>query len=236
MKRIAVILLAFLLAMGATTLRAAQPNTLTADEQKDGWTLLFDGQTTKGWHSFKKTAFPATGWVVEDGCLKHLDKGGGGDVVSDGEFEEFDLTWEWKIARGANGGLKYFVTNKRSSPLGHEYQMIDDGAGAAKGGLHATASFYEVVPVPADTKVNPPGQWNSSRVLVRGQHVEHWLNGAKVLEYELGSDAIKAAVARSKFKDVAGFGTRVKGHLLLQDHGGEVCFRNIKLRDLAAAK
>ena len=222
--------------MGATTLPAAQPNTLTAAEQQEGWTLLFDGRTADGWHSFKKTTFPAKGWVIEEGCLKHLDKAGGGDLISEGEFEEFDLTWEWKIAPRANSGLKYFVTDKRASALGHEYQMIDDGPNSARGGLQATASFYEVVPAPAALKLNPPGQWNQSRVLVRGQHVEHWINGAKVVEYELGSDAIKAAVARSKFKGVADFGTRVKGHILLQDHGGEVCFRSIKLRNLAATK
>lgn len=236
MKRTSVFSFVLLLAIGATTLPAAQPNTLTADEQAGGWTLLFDGQTANGWHSFKKTTFPAKGWVIEDGCLKHLDKGGGGDLISDGEFEEFDLTWEWKIAPGANSGLKYFVTDKRASALGHEYQMYDDGGSPGKGGLQATASFYEVVPVPAGMKVNPPGQWNHSRVLVRGQHVEHWLNGAKVVAYELGSDALKAAVARSKFKDVTGFGTRVKGHLLLQDHGGEVCFRSLKIRNLSATK
>jgi hypothetical protein len=236
MKRTAVFSLASLLATGALTLPAAQPNTLIADEQKDGWTLLFDGRTTQGWHTFKKTTFPAKGWVIEDGCLKHLDKGGDGDLISDGEFEEFDLTWEWKIAPGANSGLKYFVTDQRASALGHEYQMIDSGGSSGKGGLKATASFYEVVPAPAGLKLNPPGQWNHSRVLVRGQQVEHWLNGAKVVEYDLGSDALKAAVARSKFKGVADFGTRVKGHILLQDHGGEVCFRSIKLRNLTATQ
>lgn len=222
------------LAVGAATLPAAPPNTLTAAEQSAGWKLLFDGRTPAHWHSFKRTTFPAKGWAVEDGCLKHLEKGGGGDLVSDEQFEEFDLTWEWKIARGANGGLKYFVTDQRAAALGHEYQMIDDGPKG--GGLHATASFYDVLPAPAGTKANPPGQWNQSHVLVRGQHVEHWLNGAKVLEYDLGSEAVRAAVARSKFKNVAGFGTRVKGHLLLQDHGGEVWLRDIKILDVSAGR
>ena len=205
MNRTAVIFLAFALAMGATSSPAAQPNALTADEQKDGWILLFDGQTTKGWHTFKKTSFPEKGWVIEDGCLKHVAKGGGGDVVSDGLFEEFDLVWEWKIAPGANSGLKYFVSDKRSSALGHEYQMIDDKSGAAKGTSQSTGSFYEVVAPSKDKPVNPPGEWNSSRVIVRGQHVEHWLNGAKVVEYELGSDAIKAAV--SDYRQRAGAAT-----------------------------
>lgn len=236
MNRTAVILLTIALEMGATALPAAQPNTLTAEDQKDGWVLLFDGQTTKGWHTFKKPTFPEKGWVIEDGCLKHAAKAGGGDIVSEGLFEEFDLVWEWKIAPGANSGLKYFVSDKRTAVLGHEYQMIDDKSGAAKGTSQSTGSFYEVVAPSIDKPLHPPGEWNLSRVVVRGQHVEHWLNGSKILEYELGSDATKAAVARSKFKGVAGFGTRVKGHILLQDHGGEVYFRNIKLRDLAAAK
>ena len=212
---------------------AGEANVLAADEQAAGWKLLFDGRSTSGWRSFKKKDFPAKGWVVEAGCLKHTAKGGGGDIVSDAEYDQFDLRWEWKIAPKANSGLKYFVTENRSSALGHEYQMIDDGRGGAAAGLQTTASFYAVVPAPATKKLNPPGEWNESRVLVRSNHVEHWLNGDKVLEYELGSDAVKEAVARSKFKDTPGFGTRIKGHILLQDHGGEACFRNLKILDLS---
>jgi hypothetical protein len=214
-------------------LGAGEPNVLTPEERAAGWTLLFDGGSTRGWRSFKKKDFPAQGWVVDAGCLKHTAKGGGGDIITEAQFDQFDLRWEWKIAPKSNSGLKYFVTENRSSALGHEYQMIDDGPGGPKAGLGTTASFYAVVPAPATKKLNSPGEWNESRILVRGNHVEHWLNGEKVLDYELGSDAVKEAVARSKFRSTPGFGTRIKGHLLLQDHGGEACFRNIKILDLS---
>jgi len=217
--------------------RGAGHYDLTDAEKAAGWKLLFDGQTTNGWQSFKKGTFPAQGWVIEDGALKHLANGGGGDLVSRETFSEFELSWEWKIAKGANSGLKYFVSGDRSSPLGHEYQMIDDKRDANgrpavnKGG---TGSFYDVLP-PEKNTARPPGEWNQSRVLVKGNQVEHWLNGERVLAYELGGDAVKQALAKSKFKNTPGFGVRLKGHILLQDHGGEVFFRHIKIRDLSGA-
>jgi hypothetical protein len=210
-------------------------NELSPQEKAAGWKLLFDGRTTKGWHSFKKTTFPSQGWVVEQGCLKHLDKGGGGDLLSDETFEEFELTWEWKIAPKANSGVKYFVSEKRSSALGHEFQMIDDYQGRdGKPVLNknCTGSFYDVLP-PVKNNTKPAGEWNQSRIVVKGNQVEHWLNGEKVLSYELGSEALQAALSKSKFRAVADFGKRIKGSILLQDHGGEVWFRNIKIRDLS---
>lgn len=216
-----------------TLLRAGDSNDLTPGERAAGWQMLFDGHSTAGWRGFKTKAFPARGWVVDAGCLMHTARGGGGDIITDAAFEQFDLRWEWKLAPRANSGLKYFVTENRPSALGHEYQLIDDGPRGAAAGLYSTASFYAVVPAPATKKLNPPGEWNASRVLVRGNHVEHWLNGEKVLEYELGSDSVRAAVDRSKFRDTPGFGTRVRGHILLQDHGGEARFRNLKILDLS---
>jgi hypothetical protein len=212
-----------------------EPNTLTAEEKAKGWKLLFDGKSTTGWRSFKKTTFPENkGWVVEDGCFKHTTKGGGGDIISDATFENFDLRWEWKVAQGANSGLKYFISEERSSAIGHEYQLIDDerheDAQKAEG-KRVTASFYDVLK-PSGNKPKPAGEWNSSRVLVDGRHVEHWLNGVKVLEYELGSEALLAAVAASKFNKNTGFGTRVQCHLLLQDHGDEISFRNLRILEL----
>ena len=215
---------------------AAEPNTLTPEEKSSGWKLLFDGKSTDGWRSFKKTTFPTKGWVIEEGALSHPAKAGGGDIITDAAFDNFDLQWEWKIGKGANSGLKYFITEERASAIGHEYQLIDDANhpdAKAAGGKRVTASFYDVL-VPKETKLKPVGEWNHSRVLVQGNHVEHWLNGAKVLEYELSSDAVKTAVDASKFKGVKDFGTRLKGHILLQDHGDEVAFRNIKIRDLSA--
>jgi hypothetical protein len=204
-----------------------------------GWKLLFDGKTTQGWHTFKKELFPDKGWVVEDGWLHCLGKGGGskggGDIISDAEFNDFELQWEWKQASGGNSGVKYFILESRKEALGHEYQMIDDERepdAKKAAGKRVTASFYDVFAPTTPPTVKPPGEINSSRILVKGNHVEHWLNGVKVLEYECGSEAVKAAVAASKFKTTAGFGDKVTGHLLLQDHNSEVWFRNLRIREL----
>ena len=213
-------------------------NTLTKAERDAGWRLLFDGQTTAGWRGFKKPDFPARGWAVQDGCLKKVATGtgdslGSGDIVTNDTFGDFDLRFEWRIAPGGNSGVKYFVTEERSGPIAHEYQVLDDtGHPDAKVGTHRqTSAFYDVLPPsPTAKALKPVGQFNQSRVLVRGNHVEHWLNGAKVLEYELGSPALEAAIAKSKFKDVAGFGTKLDGRILLQDHGDEVCYRNMKIQ------
>jgi hypothetical protein len=227
--------LAFL-ALALPVLSASTPNQLEASEQTVGWKLLFDGKTPHGWHTFKKTSFPEKGWVVEDGWLHCLGERGG-DILSDGAFDQFEIQWEWKIESGGNSGLKYFVLETRSSALGHEYQMLDDAVnpdGKLGEGKRITASFYDVLKPTAKTAVKPVGEINQSRVVVKGNHVEHWLNGQKVLEYECGSPEVQAAIADSKFKTVHGFGERVKGHILLQDHESQVWFRNIKIRDLSA--
>jgi Domain of Unknown Function (DUF1080) len=177
--------------------------------------------------------------VVEDGWLHCLGKGGGskggGDIISDAEFNDFELQWEWKQASAGNSGLKYFILESRKEALGHEYQMIDDERepdAKKAAGKRVTASFYDVLAPTSRPTVKTPGEINSSRILVKGNHVEHWLNGVKVLEYECGSEAVRAAVAASKFKTTTGFGDKLTGHLLLQDHNSEVWFRNLRIREL----
>jgi len=227
--------LVFIAATASRTF-AADANTLTDAEKGDGWKLLFDGKSLAGWTSYKKSAPPEKGWDVKDGWLHHGAKAGGGDIVSAEKYSEFELTWEWRIAEGANSGLKYFISDERKGgAIGHEYQLLDDDKhpDGKKGLNRQTAALYDVLD-PSNRPVKKPGEINASRILVKGMHVEHWLNGAKVLEYELGSDALKAAIAKSKFKNVDGFGTRFPGRLLLQDHGDEIFFRNVKIRDLSA--
>lgn len=216
---------------------AAQPlNTLTAEEKAAGWKLLFDGQSLQGWRLYGRKTSPEAGWKVEDGLLRKLPKQRGGDIITEAKFEDFDLSWEWRISAGGNNGLKYLVTEERTAGPGHEYQMLDDAVhpDGKYGPKRQTASFYQVLAPTADKPLKPVGEWNASRVLIRGNHVEHWLNGAKVLEYELGSEAVMAGVANSKFKNAPGFGTKIRGHIMLTDHQDECWFRNIKIRELPA--
>jgi hypothetical protein len=232
MKLISMLVCALVLALPIDS-RAAAPAATPVPDQGKGWKVLFDGKSTAAWKGAQKAEFPADKWAVEDGWLHGLGKGGG-DIHSKEVFEQFELTWEWKIAAGGNSGLKYFVIPSRGASIGHEYQMLDDDKhpDAKLGeGKRVTASFYDVLK-PAKTPLKAPGEINESRILVQGNHVEHWLNGEKVLEYECGSAEVKAAVANSKFKTTAQFGERVKGHLLLQDHGDLVWVRNIKIREV----
>ncbi len=226
----------FFLALATVAAFAAEPNTLTDAEKTAGWKLLFDGKTTAGWVGIGKTEFPEKGWSVQDGALFHAKGGGGGDIVTAEHYENFELTWEWKIGFAGNSGLKYNLPNPAKN-IGFEYQMIDDDNhpdGKKGGRKHQTASLYDLMEPDEKAKPKAVGEWNESRLLVQGNHVEEWLNGTKSVEFEMGSDALKALVAISKFKAVAGFGEKTKSPILLQDHGDEVTARSIKIRVIDA--
>jgi hypothetical protein len=222
----------------AGAVAAQAPNHLSPADQKTGWTLLFNGTSLDGWHGYKRPDASGTRWVVKDGllCLDPGDKTdtrGARDIVTAKTYSQFELAWDWRVSEGGNSGLKYFVLEDRDAAIGHEYQLIDDAKHPdAKIGPHRqTAALYDVMAA-SNRPSKPAGEWNTSRVVVRGNDVEHWLNGTKVLAYTLDSPALKEAVAKSKFKDVERFGKPQNGLILLQDHGDAVCYRNVKVRTL----
>jgi len=217
---------------------ASTPNTLTSKEKAAGWKLLFDGKTTKGWRSFKSAPFPAEHWVAKDGALECVGGKKVTDIVTEEEFDNFEFVWNWKMSERGNSGVKYLVdeamSQKGNDGIGFEYQLLDDDkhpdAKKGKDGNRTAGSLYDLIPAGKEKVLRPIGEWNESRLLVDGNHVEHWLNGVKVLSYERGSADMKTRIAESKYKDIKGFGEVVKGRLLLQDHDSEVDFRNLKIR------
>ena len=196
-------------------LHAAGPdvhNVLSDAERQQGWRLLFDRKTADGWRGFQKAAFPSNGWTVADGCLKCLGKKGG-DLVTTDKLTDFELQWEWRLSPGGNSGVKYFIDERRadskgkvySSAIGHEYQMIDDNnypePMTAK---QHTGGLYDIL-APTNSQPKLVSEFNRSRLLVSGKHVEHWLNGALVVVYQTDSAETVAGIASSKFKNVPGF-------------------------------
>lgn len=222
------------------------PNYLTAYEQQHGWKLLFDGKTNAGWRSARAAAFPAQGWQVADGTLTVLPSAGkeaanGGDIVTNDQYKAFDLSFEFRLTPGANSGVKYFVTlaeKTEGSAIGLEYQVLDDerhpDAKLGRDGDRTLASLYDLMKAEKPPRFSHPiGAWNVGRVVVYpDNHVEHYLNGAKVLDYVRGSAAFKDLVAQSKYRIWPNFGEAPAGHLLLQDHGNRVSFRSIKVKTL----
>jgi hypothetical protein len=220
------------------------PNTVSAREAKEGWTLLWDGRTTAGWRGAKIARFPESGWELEDGALTVLaaegrESAAGGDIVTAKPYANFELIVEFRLTPGANSGIKYFVDpelNKgEGSAIGCEYQLLDDAAHPdAKAGVNGNrklAGLYDLIP-PRNIRFNGLNQWNRARIVVRGAHVEHWLNGFKTVEYERGTQAWRALVDHSKYTVWPSFGEAPRGHILLQDHGNAVSFRSIKIKEL----
>ncbi len=242
-------LLALVCCIFVTTFATAQQknNQLTKQEKKDGWNLLFDGKTMNGWRRIYTDSLPKYGWYVDNGCLiVEKGKGGesanGGDLITIKEYQDFEFVFDFKITPGANSGIKYFVDESLGNPkgkygFGPEFQIIDDGVhpifktdkipvGCKIGGL------YELIEAPDTKKVNPVGEWNTGKIVSKNRHIEHWLNGELMLTYVLGSPEFKALVQKSKFKDKKGYGEVNKGHILIQDHGDKVYYRNLKIKEL----
>ena len=211
-------------------------NGLSDDEKRAGWTLLFDGSTLSGWRGYKRSDAASTRWKVQDGMLTvdssdGKDTRGALDLITTDTYDNFELTLEWRVAQAGNSGVKYFVLEDRDAAIGHEYQIIDDERhpDAKVGPKRQTSAFYDVLAA-SNRPVKPAGEFNASRIVVRGKTVEHWLNGTKVLQYQLETPELQAAIDQSKFKGIERFGKLQKGHILLQDHGDRVWYRNVKIR------
>jgi hypothetical protein len=229
----------------------AQANALTAQERAAGWKLLFDGNTLAGWRGLGYDSVPSAHWKVENGTIKKIASGKvpkmpdgqpahGGDLMTIDSFADFELAFEWKVTPGANSGLKYNVSEEFSlahasnhAALGWEYQVLDDSlSDDNKVPSHLAGSLYEMIAPKRTKPLAPVGQWNSARIVLRGMHGEHWLNGEKILEFEMGSPEFDALYQKSKYRPIPGFADRRTGHLILQDHGDEAYFRNIKIREI----
>ena len=214
---------------------SACENTSADDAGK--WEVLFDGTSTDAFRGWKKEGFPEKGWEIKDGALHKIPKAGGGDILTKKKYDSFELTWEWKVAEGANSGVMYHVAEGDGLGAtyftGPEYQILEDGHHHdGKNPKTSTAALYALIAPNDQKKLMPVGEWNSSRILVEGNHVEHWLNGKKVVEYELGSDELNKLIANSKFKQWPRFAKEKTGYIAFQDHGDEVWYRNIKIREI----
>ncbi len=222
---------------------SAPANRLTKSELRSGWKLLYNGHNFDGWRGAGKPSFPAKGWHINPDHSLEVESSlgkeaaNGGDIVTIATYSQFDLKFQFKFTPGANSGVKYFVTESyqtTGSAIGLEYQVLDDklhpDAKLGLNGDRTLGSLYDLIPARKDKEVYPPGHWNSGEIIVRGSHVEHWLNGQKVLEYERGSKAFRNLVAISKYTIYPGFGEAKAGHILLQDHGGQVDYQNVKIR------
>jgi hypothetical protein len=223
------------------TISNIAPNTLSEEEETYGWELLFDGKLTENWKGYNQESFPSEGWKVADGMLI-IEKSGtgeaglGGSIVTKEKYENFELTIDFMLTDTANSGILYMVNEVEGSEIWHnapEYQILDDARYAEMGStnIHFTAANYDMHPAETDFK-KPMGEWNTARIIKNKEHVEHWLNGNKVLEYDLWTPEWEAKVKASKFKDYPGYGRTKNGQIGIQDHGYEVRFRNLKIRSI----
>lgn len=212
-----------------TTTALSEDEKKPEEAREEGFTPLFDGESLEGWVKADGKA-PDKGWVVEEGSIHRKDRGG--DIYSEKEYGDFELRFEWKIARGANSGVKYKVKKFALSHLGPEYQVLDDeNHNNGKNPLTCAGAMYELFPAGENKKLKPVGEWNTARIVVKGTKFEHWLNGEKIVEADTKSDEWKAAKAKSKFRSVEGYAENKTGRIMLQDHGDPVWFRKIRIME-----
>lgn len=207
-------------------------NALSAEDKKDGWIMLFDGKSNNGWKAFKENGFPKDGWTIDNGTLHHAKGGGGGDIVTTEQYDNFELSLEWKIESGGNSGIMYHVGSGEDYPwrTGPECQVLDNlKHNDGKDPKTSAGSMYALY-APTPDVARPAMEWNRVRIVCKGSKVEHWMNGWKVVETDTSSKEFKDLIANSKFKDMPKFATLSKGHIALQDHGDEVWYRDIKIR------
>jgi hypothetical protein len=229
----------------------AMPNQLTPAERAGGWRLLFDGTTLAGWRGLGYDSVPTAHWNVVDGAIHKVPSGNvpkmpdgqpanGGDLMTVDTFRDFELAFDWKAVPATNSGVKYNVSEEYSlanasnhAALGFEYQVLDDSLNDDnKVATHRAGSLYDLFAPNNKKRLKPVGEWNSSRIVFRGNHGEHWLNGQMVVEFDLGTPRMDSALAKSKYHVLKGFADRRSGHIILQDHGDEVFFRDIKIREI----
>lgn len=235
MKNVTLLVLLFL----AGTL-GAQDNTLTKKEKKEGWKLVFDGKTTNGWRGYNKAAFPEKGWNIDQASIHCMKSGGGGDIILDQKLTNFELVLDWKIAEGGNSGIFIFGREIEGKPIyfsAPEMQVLDNerhgDAKAGKNGNHKAGSLYDMLP-PNPQNTKPAGEWNTVKIVAKNGKIEFWQNGAKVVEFTMGTEEWKKMCEDSKFKNWPEFvnNNAKDGFIGLQDHGDEVWFKNIKLKVL----
>jgi hypothetical protein len=236
-KSLKILLIAIILSQCATISSQQTKNDNTTKRQ----IILFDGKSTDSWKDIKSDHFPENGWVLKDGVLTVLAKTenqeGGHDIVTKEQFSNFELELEVRLSEGANSGIKYMVIDSYPGSMGQylglEYQLIDNERHAdallGRNGNRKMASLYDILPAGENIRINPPGEWNKVKIVVNRYRVEHWLNGQKVIEFDRSLDCFNELVRLSKYNKLVNFGGQEQGHILLQGHGNEVSFRDIKI-------
>ncbi len=223
---------------GMETKEMTPANALSKAEEAAGWQLLFDGNSTDQWRGYNKASFPTNGWEVKNGLLMVLAKGEGGDIITRDQYANFELKLDFMVSDTANSGIFYLATEEENAPIWHnapEFQILDNQTyikmGTFEMKTHLTGDNYDLQAAAEDYS-HPAGEWNSARIIHHSGKVEHWLNGHKTVEYEIGSPEWKTMVKKSKFATYPKYGLAKKGYIGLQDHGHLVSFRNIKIRRL----